>query len=143
MVPDTPAHGLKLQLITAKYQLPHGPVKAGRRSGAAPPTRSQLRLQRHTQAPFKNPHNGHQPTPDPLLANVCRASPFRKLQEGKKPGANMSLKGFQSPNWLRSTSTNSFSCINDHGLKVTRRNKNLEPTRGSRGFQKTKLTDHC
>ena len=54
------------------------PHQSGAPMGAAPPTRSQLRLQRHTQVPVQNSHNGcHQPTLDPSLANVCQASPFR------------------------------------------------------------------
>ena len=54
------------------------PHQSGAPVGAAPPTRSQLRLQRRTQTPVQNSHNGcHQPTLDPLLANVCQASPFR------------------------------------------------------------------
>ena len=57
------------------YQLPitKWPRQSGAPVGAAPPTRSQLRLQRHTQVPVQNSHNGcHQPTLNPLLAlNVC------------------------------------------------------------------------
>ena len=62
------------------YQLPitKWPHQSGAPVGAAPPTRSQLRHQRRTQTPVQNSHNGcHQPTLDPLLANVCQASPFR------------------------------------------------------------------
>ena len=64
----------------ARYQLPitKWPHQSGAPVGAAPPTKSQLRLQRRTQTPVQNSHNGcHQPTLDPLLANVCQASPFR------------------------------------------------------------------
>ena len=64
----------------SNYQLPitKWPRQRGAPVGAAPPTRSQLRLQRHTQVPVQNSHNGcHQPTLNPLLANVCQASPFR------------------------------------------------------------------
>ena len=55
------------------------PRQSGAPVEAAPPTRSQLRpLQRHTQVPIQNSDYGcHQPTLDPLLANVCQASPFR------------------------------------------------------------------
>ena len=66
--------------VDSNYQLPitKWPHQSGAPVGAAPPTRSQLRLQRRTQTPVQNSHNGcHQPTLDPLLANVCQASPFR------------------------------------------------------------------
>ena len=62
----------------AKIPITKWPHQSGAPVGAAPPTRSQLRLQRRTQTPVQNSHNGcHQPTLDPLLANVCQASPFR------------------------------------------------------------------
>jgi len=47
-----------------RYQLPitKWPRQSGAPVGAAPPTRSQLRLQRHTQVPVQDSHNGyHQP----------------------------------------------------------------------------------
>ena len=62
------------------YQLPitRWPCQSRAPVGAAPPTRSQLRLQRHTQVPVQAQTIGcHQPTLNPLLANVCQASPFR------------------------------------------------------------------
>ena len=55
------------------YQLPitKWPRQSGAPVGAAPPTRSQLRLQRHTQVPVQNSHNGcQQPTLNPVLAKL-------------------------------------------------------------------------
>ena len=72
-MPLTSSDGDKKNMThKTNYQLPSGPV------GAAPPTRSQFMLQRHTQVPVQVPHIGcHQPTLlDPLLATVCQASPF-------------------------------------------------------------------
>ena len=67
---------------TSKSPLPlitKWPRQSGVSVGAAPPTSSQLRLQRHTQVPAQDSHNGcQQPTLDPLQAHVpvCQASPF-------------------------------------------------------------------
>ena len=66
--------------LVSIYQLPitRWPCQSRAPVGAAPPTRSQLRRQRHTQVPVQAQTIGcHQPTLNPLLANVCQASPFR------------------------------------------------------------------
>ena len=61
------------------YQLPDGPVKAGRRWGQRHPQGANLGSNgRLKQVPVQAQTIGcHQPTLNPLLANVCQASPFR------------------------------------------------------------------
>ena len=73
-------NSLQSLVLITNYQLPitRWPCQSRAPVGAAPPTRSQLRLQRHTQVPVQAQTIGcHQPTLNPLLANVCQASPFR------------------------------------------------------------------
>ena len=73
------------------YQLPitKWPHQSGAPVGAAPPTRSQLRLQRRTQTPVQNSHNGcHQPTLDPLL-------PMAATIYGMKPCAGLGKRWYE------------------------------------------------
>ena len=64
--------------ITITITFTTWPRQSGAPLEAALPTRSQLRLQRHTKLPVKDSHNGcHcQPTLDPLLADVVSGQPI-------------------------------------------------------------------
>ena len=77
--------GVCVACVCLNYQLSitRWPCQSRAPVGAAPPTRSQLRLQRHTQVPVQAQTIGcHQPTLNPLLANVCQASQFRLAMRG-------------------------------------------------------------
>ena len=64
--PESCAVTISLNIYIAGLPITKWPHQSGAPVGAAPPTRSQLRLQRRTQTPVQNSHNGcHQPTLDP------------------------------------------------------------------------------